>query len=147
MENTEQNIELLNDIYQDTKMGEESIKNILPSVEDKELLEHFQAQMSGYSEYYNKARELLAKQQEIPKENGMMEKMMVGMSTKVNTLIDKTPSHLAEMVIQGCNMGVIQMTKHLNQYDDQAENEVVKLARDVMKFEEESAKKLQKYLQ
>ena len=95
MENNQPNIELLNDVYQDTKMGEESIQNILPSVEDKELLEHFQAQMSGYSEYANKARELLAKQQELPKENGMMEKMMVGMSTKVNTLIDKTPSHLA----------------------------------------------------
>ncbi len=143
----EQDVQFLNEIYQDAKMGEQSIKNILPSVKDKELLQHLETQMSGYSEFYNRAQEQLAQMGQIPKENGMMEKMMVGMSTKMNTMIDSTPSHLAEMVIEGCNMGVVQMNKHLNHYEEQADKEVIKLAKDMLKFEEQGAESLKSYLQ
>ena len=60
---------------------------------------------------FTNAAALLAQQEEKPDSIGPMAKMASDMSTKMNTLIDKTSSHIAEMMMQGNMMGVIEITK------------------------------------
>jgi len=57
--------------------------------------------------------------------------MMKG-NIKMNTLIDSTDSHIAQMVIQGSTMGVTQMTKLLHSSEG-ADGVSTQIAKDFIK--------------
>ena len=48
---------------------------------------------------------------------GALEKAGMWMGLEMETLTDRSDAHIAEIVIQGATMGVIEMTKALNTYD------------------------------
>lgn len=53
----------------------------------------------------------------------------------LNTLTDKSTSHIAEMIIQGATMGVIDITKRIKEYSE-VDEEILELANDLLKFEQ-----------
>ena len=64
---------------------------------------------------------------------------------KFNSMKDPSASHIAEMMINGATMGVIDMTKRLKQYQAQ-DPEIDALGRDVVEFEENTVTKMKNYL-
>ncbi|HKL73421.1 MAG TPA: hypothetical protein VJ903_00850, partial [Clostridia bacterium] len=52
------------------------------------------------------------------KSNIMVNKVMMFMTTAINTLKDKSNSKLSEIMIQGINMGIISITKVQNTLSD-----------------------------
>ena len=63
----------------------------------------------------------------------------------MQTLTDKTPSHISEMLIIGSNMGVINAVKNLKKYKD-AETGIVSLMERLLKFEENNIQQLKDFL-
>ena len=61
-----------------------------------------------------------------------------------NTLLDTTTSHLAELMINGATMGIIDLEKRLNSgtYSIDAKS----LAEDVLKFEKSTVERLGEFL-
>ena len=58
-----------------------------------------------------------------------------------------TSSHIADMMIQGATMGVTDTTKLIREYENTScSEEALKLARDTVKYEEESIERLKKFL-
>ena len=49
---------------------------------------------------------------------GAMAKAGMWLGLQAETLTDRSDAHIAEIVIQGATMGVIEMTKALNNYGD-----------------------------
>ena len=141
----EENMELLNDIYQNSRTGEESIKALLPSVDDAKLKNDLQTQMIGYTQMYAKAQQEIVNRKEQPKENGVLEQVSVRTGVKMNTLLDRTPSHIAEMMIQGSNMGIVSLTKQMKRHPE-ANHKVKLLAVELLKFEEYNIQRLKAYL-
>ena len=47
----------------------------------------------------------------------MMEQTMLWGSIQMNTLLDSSEQHIAEMMINGTTMGIIDMTKKLNELE------------------------------
>lgn len=141
----EENMELLNDIYQNSRTGEESIKALLPSVDDAKLKNDLQTQMIGYTQMYAKAQQEIVNRKEQPKENGVLEQVSVRTGVKMNTLLDRTPSHIAEMMIQGSNMGIVSLTKQMKRHPE-ADHKVKQLADELLKFEENNIQRLKAYL-
>ena len=80
------------DVYRNAKMGAESIINLMPSVEDRELESELTLQLTRYEEFARMAKELLEKQGEKPLEESTFSRMMAKMGIKMNTMIDKTSS-------------------------------------------------------
>lgn len=80
-----------------------------------------------------------------PDSIGPMAKMASDVSTKMNTLIDKTSSHIAEMMMQGNMMGVIEITKTIKHNPD-ADAAALQLARDLLQTQENNIQALKQFL-
>lgn len=72
-------------------------------------------------------------------------KMMASSGIKMNTMLDKSPSHIAEMTIQGSTMGIITATEELNRHAG-VEEPVRQLASEIVQFEQNNIERLKGYL-
>ena len=140
-----QDMELLQYIYQNTKMGENSLRTLLPRVEDAKLKSHLQGQLTGYSSLKGKAAEEIYRQSGMPQENSAWAKLSVQMGVRMNAFKDRSASHIAGMMIQGSTMGIVDMTQRLNQYKDAGQT-ARGLADEVVHFEQENIDRLKPYL-
>ncbi len=136
---------VLNAVHKGTQMGLRSLDNIMDTVEDAKMRAHLREEHAQYAEIHERAAALLAQQEEKPDSIGPMAKMASDMSAKMNTLIDKTSSHIAEMMMQGNMMGVIEITKTMKNNPD-ADAGALKLAQDLLQTQENNIRKLKQFL-
>ena len=61
------------------------------------------------------------------------------------TLTDKSTSHIAEMLIIGSNMGVINAIKNLRKYKE-TEPDIINLMKNLLDIEENNIKALKEFL-
>lgn len=139
------NARLLNFVYQNAQMGVDSIRQLMGIVENKELKEHLKTQFQGYEEFQNTARRMLEENGYDEKEISAFSKISTYLMINMQLLTDKSTTHIAEMMLQGSNMGVIDAIKNLNECED-AEQEVRNLMEKLQKFEEHNIEKLKEFL-
>ena len=123
MENSEKNKELLKYINKNAKMGADNLETVLGDVRDCTLKQTLTSQIAEYRSVERQAREKLKALGEEPcdsKLSGMCVKAMINMKT----MMDKSVEHIAEMVLQGSNMGIIDITKQLKNTDGCADDSV-----------------------
>ena len=65
---------------------------------------------------------------------------------KKEVISDNSDASIADMLIKGMSMGVLDIEKKLSQYDEIANKKTIKLAEDFLEFQQESISKLKKYL-
>lgn len=140
-----ENIDLLEEIYQTTKMGLDATRLVMPKVEDECLRSDMNRQVKNYRDINKRARSMLRSEGYPEEEKGRLHKAVVKSSIKMNTLTNKSPNHIAEMMIQGTNMGIITVTKKLNQLD-YADAGAKELAEDYLAGEQENIETMKKYL-
>ena len=132
------------DIYRNAKMGAESIINLLPAVENKNLESELTVQLARYGEFASEAEKLLAEHDEKPLEESTFSRLMAKMGIRMNTMIDKTSSHVAQMVIEGAVMGITDIQKRLNEANDYGKAEPI--AKRLIAFEEDTIERMKEYL-
>ena len=81
----------------------------------------------------------------MPEPENKIARMMLSASINGSTLLNTTTSHVAELMIRGSNMGLSSLWKAMN-HNDQAGEQSMELARELMDFEENNIKELRKYL-
>lgn len=139
------NAEMLNFIYQNSEMGVETINKLIEVTEDEDFKKHLRAQYEEYREINSIARSMLNKNGYDEKGIGTMERLRTYLMLNIQTLMDKTSSHIAEMLIVGSNMGVINAVKNIKKYQD-AEEDIVRLMERLLRFEEYNIQQLKKFL-
>jgi hypothetical protein len=142
---SDQNNNLLEEIYKATKMGLEATQLIIPKVEDTSLREDIRSQRDCYEDFADKSEAMLEKRGKQPQEKGKMQKAALWGAIQLNTIKDTTPEHIAEIMINGTTMGIIDLTKKLNDLDD-SDAGAKELALDYLKSEEEHIDALKKHL-
>lgn len=143
---TTDNREFLNKIYQNAQMGSNSITYVSEKTDDTKLLSQLQIQLQEYNEIASEAANALLENDNIPKEKGPLAQVGLWSSVQMNTLVDKSASHIAEMMMQGNSMGVIDMAKALRKYKN-AEKETIALGEKLIKTEEENFQRMKTFLQ
>ena len=139
------NLAILNEIGKATRMGLSSITFVSDKTEDEQMKEELSSQYAQYGKILDKVNTQFEKYGEIPDEEPMMDKMMAWTGVQMNTLTDKSNSHIAEMMIKGTNMGIIEGVKLKNQNPD-ANQTTQKILDDFIQFQENTIEKLKKYL-
>ncbi len=139
------NTELLNYIYQNSQMGVRTIEQLLKIAEDKDFTNLLQIQEEEYKKLNESAVKLLNEHGHEEKEIGAMAKVSAYMSINMKTLADKSPTHIAEMLIQGSTMGIIDATKIMKEYAE-ADNVILELADKLLKTEQNNIEELKKFL-
>ena len=74
-----------------------------------------------------------------------MQKTVGWMSVEWNTLDDKSDSNIAEMMLKGTNMGIIEGVKLLNN-NPEVDEPIKNILNDFIKFQENNVEQLKKYL-
>ena len=139
------NVELLNYIYQNSQMGTDTIKQLLAIVQDAEFKGQLQSQYNEYNGIHETARSLLNDNGYDEKGISAFEKIRTYLMINMQTLTDKSSSHIAEMMIIGSNMGVIDAIKNIKKYKD-AKPEILSLMERLREIEENNITSLKVFL-
>lgn len=136
---------ILNELNKGIKMGMDSISNVSEKVQDDRFKQDLKYQYDEYNKILNEVNNELTNYDDFPKELNPMQKAMGWMGVELNTISDKSNSKIAEMMIQGTNMGIIEGVKLLNQ-NPEADDEVKNVLNEFIKFQENTIEQLKKYL-
>lgn len=139
------NTELLNFIFQNSEMGIRTTRELLEICKDEGFNSLLSSQHDEYSMLNDKAKTLIENMGKPPKDIDSISSATSYIMIKMNTLTDKSPSHISEMMMRGSNMGIIDIRKRLNQYKN-VDAEITALAQKLLEFEERNVEELKKHL-
>lgn len=135
------NEEILNYIHQNAQMGIETLPELIKISTDNEFIEELRSQFTEYKKIFDETSNMLDNAKSIPK----MAKFSSYIMIKMELLMDKSPSHIAEMLIKGSLMGIIEIEQNFNDYKD-ANREILDLANKLLQTEKNNIENLKKYL-
>lgn len=136
---------ILNEINKGIKMGMDSISTISEKVGDQEFKDELLFQYDKYNEILNNVNSELKNYNDFPKELPTMQKTMGYMEIQFSTLNDKSNSHIAEMLIKGNNMGIIEGVKLKNRNPD-TDTTIKNILDNFISFQENNVERLKTYL-
>ena len=139
------NAELLNFVYQNAQMGVETIGHLLEIAEGARFRAQLKTQLDEYRDILKSAQEHLEQRGHAEKDVPAFQKLTSYLMINMKTLVDKSPSHIAEMLIIGSNMGIIEAIKDMRRYAD-ADKDVLKLMQTLRKIEENNIQSLRDFL-
>ena len=140
--------ELIEKIYKDASMGRFSTQKLLENLKgkDNKIVGDVESIFEEYSSFEEKAKEELISQNKQPEEEGNMAKVMSSMGIFKEVLTDNSDAAIADLLIQGLSMGEIEMQKRVDSVSDDINKDVLKLAKEFLKFQKKTQKDLKKYL-
>ena len=138
-------VELLNFIYQNSEMGVDTINKLIGIAEDKHLKKHLKSQFQEYKKINEKAKLLLNENGYDEKGITALKKLRTYLMINIQTLTDKSASHISEMLIIGSNMGIINALKSIKEYKD-ANPKIIKLMKKLLETEEKNVEELKSFL-
>ena len=127
------------------RMGISAIEMLLNKVESEEMREELLREKRGYEKCDRMAEEILADFGVKTEKPGALSKAGTWMGIQMDTLTDRSASHIADMLIQGSTMGIIELTRVKNENPD-ADKRAIKLADEYLKGEQVSVERLKAYL-
>lgn len=139
------NLTILNEINKAAKMGMDSISFVLKEVGEENMKENLVCQFTEYGKIIDRVNTQFEKYGEVPDDEPISQKVMGWTGVKMNTLTDKSNSHIAEMMIEGGSMGVIECQKLLN-HNPHAEQEVKDILNDFMTMQLNHIDKMKVFL-
>ena len=141
-----ENINALDELSKGACMGMDAIHFILDKIEDQEFKESLKTQYEKYQNIEKKIRKVYANyiQDDTPKETSMMNKAMTWYGIEMKTFTDTSNSKIAELLMQGTNMGIIEGRKLLN--NKKVDKEIKDLISEYVTMQEDSVENLKKYL-
>lgn len=137
--------EILREVQKNTELAMKAIDTISDKVYDDDLAVQLSKQSLKYSEIHNKALDKILEGKAEPYRTNNISQMMLVGGIHSNTLFDTSTGHIAEMMIQGSNIGITEMCKAMNHHE-RAENVSLEIAKELMDFEEKNIERLKKYL-
>lgn len=136
---------MLLDIFKNLDMATWSIDIIDDEINDDDFLELVKSEKKAYEEIKLETMKLADKQDIDLKNINMMAKMGSFTSIKFSTFFDNSNSNIANRLIQGTAMGIIQIRKAQNSYKN-ISPEIKELAEKLYSVENKFFKNLQKFL-
>jgi len=138
-------VKLLRECDAGAKMGISSIDDVLGYVRDEELKQKLSDCKEKHVDLNKHMKELLDKYGDDGKEPAAIAKGMSWIKTNVKLAVNESDATVADLITDGCNMGVKSLGRYLNEY--KAADEVSKdIAKRHINLEEQLAVDIRKFL-
>lgn len=137
-------IVLLNKIYKGTHIGSKSLNSILPDISNVSLRRAVITQINEYDKINSDAKFLISSLGETPKKPTLTA-ISASVEAKMSIAANPSPSHIAETIIKGSNMGIINITKELNK-SSICNPSAYDLGRKLIKTEENNVSRIKSFL-
>lgn len=141
----EDTIRLLRECDAGIKMGVSSIEEVLAHVENATLKQKLSGCKSAHDKLQSEIDTLLDKYHDDGKSPNPVAKGMSWMKTNVKLAADDSDNTVAQLMTDGCNMGVKSLSRYLNQYAA-ADERSKDIAKRLIALESELAVDLRAYL-
>lgn len=141
----EDTINLLKECNAGCKSGTNSMEQVMPFIENQQL----KAIIDKYNDQHIKlgdvCHEMLNAYHEEELDPKVSAKAFSWISTEMKLMINNDTHEIADIMIDGCNMGIKSVSGYINKYKD-ASKESVNLAKKLVKTEQEFMNELLQYL-
>lgn len=145
MNEQENEINVLDELNKGACMGKDAIHFVLDKVEDDNLKQVLNEQYEKYNNITKRISELYPEySNNEPHETNALNKVLTWYGIEMKTITDKSSSKIAEILLQGTNMGIIEGKKLLNH--KHTDLEVNKLMDEYVSMQEDAVEKLKKFL-
>lgn len=136
--------ELLQETYNNSKKGMDTLSILLNKVYDDDLNYEMNTQLQRYREINSKVSDQLI-ESGVMLENKPLDRFKMWSSIQASTIFNTSTKHIANMVIRENSVGMTGVMSTLKESDN-ASNQSVELANEFLSFEEECIRKLKSYL-
>jgi ubiquinone biosynthesis protein UbiJ len=138
-------IKLLRECDAGIKMGVSSIEEVLDYVHDEKFKEYISDCKSKHDKLKEEIETLLEKYNDDGKEPNPMAKSMSWIKTNMKLVMNESDETIADLITDGCNMGIKSLNKYLNQYKA-ADEKTKDIAKRLINLEEKLAIDIRCYL-
>jgi hypothetical protein len=138
-------VKLIKECNAGIKMGVSSIDDALPSVNNVQLKQMLDSSKQEHEKLGNETHSMLNNLNESGKEPNPVAKTMSWMKTNIKLTMEHSDKTVADLITDGCNMGVKSLNRYLNQYRS-AEGNAKDLTRRLIGIEEKLADDIRTYL-
>lgn len=140
-----ENINALDEIHKGACMGMDAIDFIKDKIEDEDFRKEMNKEYKDYKSIKKQIEDIYPKyDNDDPHSTSPMNKAMTWTSIEMKTMTDTSNSNLAELLLKGVNMGIIEGKKILN--NKKINTEVRDIVDAYVKMQEENVEALKKYL-
>ena len=141
----DENINALDEIHKGACMGEDAINFVLDKVKDKKFKKELEREFHNYEELGDRIEKIYPNYNEgEPHETSALNKAMTWYGIEMKTFTNESDSKLAELLLQGVNMGIIEGRRILNK--KKINKEVNDIVSDYVTMQENSMEELKRYL-
>ena len=138
-------IKLLRECDAGIQMGVDSIDDVLNRVRAEKMRECLSKCKKEHQELDAEVQELLEKYRDDGKDPSPIAKGMSWMKTNVKLAMHQSDKTIADLMTDGCNMGVKSLNRYLNQYKA-ADEETKDITKRLIHLEEQLATDMRGYL-
>ncbi len=128
-------ITLLKECNSGCKMATNSMEQVKSYVENQELLNLIEKNLKLHTDIGDECHVMLNQTGEDEKDPSKMAATFAKMETEMKLLIEKDTHKIAEILIDGCHMGIKSLSENLNKYKA-AEGSVISQTRKLIKIEQ-----------
>ena len=140
-----ENLELLNYIYQNARMGILAIDNLKDHIDDIKLKEFIVEEYKDYQAICNDAINYFIKLGHKESDLSTMLKVNTYIMVNMKAMMDNSPTNIAKMMIEGSNKGIIEINENLNKYEN-CDEKIKALGNKLLKIEQKNLESLKKFL-
>ena len=138
-------IKLLRECDAGVKMGTSSIEDVLDNVKSEKFEKLLTDCKDEHKKLDKEIQQLLDKYKDDGKEPALIAKGMSWMKTNMKLAMEDSDATIADLMTDGCNMGVKSLNKYLNKY--KAADEVSKdITKRLINIEEKLAVDIRQFL-
>ena len=138
-------VKLLRECDAGIKMGIASIEDVLDHVRSSDFKEHLDRCKNEHDALKTEIQTLLERYHDEGKDPNPIAKGMSWMKTNMKLSMEDSDATIADLMTDGCNMGVKSLNRYPNQYE--AADEVSKdMAKRLINLEEKLAVDIRQYL-
>ena len=143
--NNNPNLKVLKELHKGAQMGINALSYVSDKVTDDEFKRELSTQYNQYEDILTRVTDLYNDYGEVPANSNFKDDMMTWMGVQMNTINDKTPSKLSELLIQGNTMGIIEGRRLINN-NPAVEASIKQTLNDFVTLQENTIAKLKEYL-
>ena len=138
-------IKLLRECDAGIKMGVKSIDDVLPYVKSSKMKDALEECKRRHEHLGREVESALNRFHDEGKEPNLMAEVMSWMKTSVKMTLDDSDETIADLMTDGCNMGVKSLNRYINEYAA-ADEDSKDIARRLVTLEDNLAKEIKHYL-
>lgn len=127
------------------KMGVSAIDDVLEYADSKRLVQYLTNSKNEHIKLKDEIQSFLDKYHDDGKNPPAMAKSMSWLKTNVKLTLNESDKTIADLMIDGCDMGVKSLSKYLNQYAAADENSK-NIAKRLIHIEEQLSTDMRQFL-